>query len=248
MRPAVLVSAHRCEDVADAASGAAMGADYVEFDVRRLPGGRFVISHDPVRDAGEELPTYEELLEAVVAGGVRAHIDLKFSSPRRLYADPARSYEAEAARIALRRLPPESLLFTSGHDAGVQALRSWADEEAPEILVGLSVGQSLRHIRRHKRFGIRFTELFPAGRVAAARADVVVPHHWLAVLTVGPWAARHGVRMLVWTVDRPYALWFWLRPGRCWMVTSNRPGRAVSLRRARGGARPGRARQTATRG
>jgi glycerophosphoryl diester phosphodiesterase len=247
MRPAVLVSAHRCEDVGGAASGAAMGADYVEFDVRCLPDGRFVISHDPVRGTGDSLPSYEDLLEAVVAGGVRAHIDFKFTSPAERYADPAETDEVAAARIALRYLPAEGLLFTTGHDAGVRALRSWADREAPGILTGLSVGQRPKHLPRRARFGARMSELFPAHRVAAAGADVVVPHHWLAVLTVGPWAARHHVRMLVWTVDRPHALWFWLRPGRCWMVTSNRPGLAVSLRRARGGARPGRAKAEATR-
>jgi glycerophosphoryl diester phosphodiesterase len=36
--------------------------------------------------------------------------------------------------------------------------------------------------------------------------------------------------LLVWTVDDPVSLRYWLRPGRAWLVTTNVPGRALALR------------------
>jgi glycerophosphoryl diester phosphodiesterase len=35
----------------------------------------------------------------------------------------------------------------------------------------------------------------------------------------------------VWTVDTEESLRYWLRPGRAWLVTTNHPGLALSLRR-----------------
>src|SRR4051812_23204962 len=60
--PHVLISAHRCGGAVDRAYdnspagvrwAASIGADYVEFDVRRAGDGTLVCSHDPVSDPAE---------------------------------------------------------------------------------------------------------------------------------------------------------------------------------------------------
>ncbi len=53
-----------------------MGADMIEFDVRRAPDGRLVVSHDPVRGAGAGLPTLEETLR-VTQGRIQLDVELK---------------------------------------------------------------------------------------------------------------------------------------------------------------------------
>ena len=59
---------------------------------------------------------------------------------------------------------------------------------------------------------------------------MLVPHWALALAALARGARRRGVPVLVWTVDSPRALRFWLRPGRIWMVTTNRPEDALAVR------------------
>jgi glycerophosphoryl diester phosphodiesterase len=61
---------------------------------------------------------------------------------------------------------------------------------------------------------------------------VVVAHHSLALLGVARFAHRHGLPLVVWTVDTRGALRHWMRPGRAWLVTTNHPALALRLRAA----------------
>ena len=83
--PHVLISAHRCGGAVDPAYdntpagvryAASIGADYVEFDVRRAADGSLVCSHDPVDDPTGR-PGVDEVLAEVAACGLGAHVDLK---------------------------------------------------------------------------------------------------------------------------------------------------------------------------
>lgn len=53
-----------------------VGADMIEFDVRRAAGGQLVISHDPIRGPGLELPTFEETLQ-LTQGRIQLDVELK---------------------------------------------------------------------------------------------------------------------------------------------------------------------------
>lgn len=226
----VLISAHRC-GAGDDASGEnglhalehsiGLGVDYVEFDVRRLADGRLMVTHDEP-DEGEsiELLPYETVL-AAVAGRAGVHIDLK-----------AGGYEIEAAAAALRLMPAERILITTGSPTGARRLREWADEHGPGIKVGLSTGTSLRGLSPWAALGSLRRQLFPWRRYAASRADVLCAHHLLAAVTLRRLARRHGLDLLVWTIDDRRLLRWWLRPGRAWMVTTNHPIRAIEARPA----------------
>jgi len=48
----------------------------IEFDVRRALDGRLVISHDPVRGAGSDLPTLEDTLR-LTQGRIKLDVELK---------------------------------------------------------------------------------------------------------------------------------------------------------------------------
>jgi glycerophosphoryl diester phosphodiesterase len=193
----------------------ALGVDYVEFDVWRRDDGSFVVAHDPQHDRG--LP-YETVL-AALRGRARAHIDLKFTSPSRVY-DEGRAWELDAARIAVDVLGQDQLIVTTGHDRGVRAVRDWGDAAGLELRVGLSLGRSVRRLS------------FLHVHVRNSRANVLVAHHTVARLGVAAFAHRRGLPLLVWTVDSHRALRYWLRPGRAWLATTNHPGRALEVRRA----------------
>jgi len=255
-RDPVLISAHRfgagedrsMENTLDALEASLdLGVDYVEFDVQRCNDGVFVVAHDSwVAVAHHRLPVssltsaqlrvlagtvvrYDEVL-ARIDGRARAHIDLKFVSPDTAYADPATTYEVTAVRHALEVLGTGYLLVTTNEDRAVRAIRDWADDEGHELLVGLSLGRSVRGLHWWQQVRVRVSELLPRLRYSESRANLVVAKHTLARLGVAAFARRRHLPLLVWTVDTEESLRYWMRPGRAWLVTTNQPGLALRVR------------------
>lgn len=233
----MLVSAHRMGAGADRSrenslaaleDAVALGVDYIEFDVWRRDDGSFVVAHDPAHDVGV---AYDTVLSAI---GTRAlaHIDLKFISPGGAY-DAGQAWEVEAARRAVEALGQDRMIVTTGHDRGVRAVRDWGDTQGLELRVGLSLGRSVRRMSLLRRIDVRRSELLPALRIRESHANLVVAHHTLARLGVAAFARRRRLPLLVWTVDTPRGLHYWLRPGRAWLVTTNFPARALAIRDGR---------------
>jgi glycerophosphoryl diester phosphodiesterase len=164
----------------------ALGADMIEFDVRRTGDGRLVVCHDPrfgdlplagVRydgfgGRGPAPPTLEDVL-ALAHGRIALDVELK-----------ERGCVPEVVSL-LRDFGLDRCLLTSFHDDVVQE----AKHRAPELTCGLLVG-------RYRRV----SELFPAGRAWRAGADVIVVHDLLVEAGV---LARAGAPCLVWTVNHP---------------------------------------------
>jgi glycerophosphoryl diester phosphodiesterase len=203
----------------------ALGVDYVEFDVWRREDGSFVVAHDPDHDLGL---AYDDVL-AAIDDRAHAHIDLKFTSPRDAYESGA-AWEVEAARRAVTVLGHERMIVTTGHDLAVRAVRDWGDANGLDLKVGLSLGRSVKKLSWLRRIEVRRSELFPHVRIRRSRANLVVAHHALARLGVAGYARRRQLPLLVWTVDSEDSLRYWLRPGRAWLVTTNQPGLALTLR------------------
>jgi len=215
-----LVSAHRCLTREAIEHGVALGAEYVEIDVQRCADGSLVLHHDPVDVAPPGTLGYAEALD-LLAGRARLHLDLKVQGG-----------EVPIVAQAVARLGADQLLVTTLDDDGVRAVRDWAEAEGLELLVGLSLGRGLRDIPVLHAIRVRLSELFPHVRYRRAGANVVVAHHWLARLGLRRFARRHRLPLLVWTVDTPRSMAYWMRPGRAWLVTTNRPDVALDLRRA----------------
>jgi glycerophosphoryl diester phosphodiesterase len=55
-----------------------LGADMIEFDVRRASNGQLVISHDPVRGPASKLPTLEDAVR-LTQGRIQLDVELKES-------------------------------------------------------------------------------------------------------------------------------------------------------------------------
>jgi glycerophosphoryl diester phosphodiesterase len=254
-RDRVLVSAHRAgwggdptrENTREAlAEVAVSGVDYVELDVRRLADGALVLGHEPwvcvdghhlplARLTAGELRTAEPsvlLLEDgldLLAGRVGAHLDLKLSGAG---PEEVRRAAVTAATLAVARLGPAGVLVTTGRIAAARAAGDWARTEGLDVPVALSVGGSVAGHPWGTRLRLRHEQLFPGRRLERSGADVLAANHWLALLGLARQARRARLPLLVWTVDHPRLLRHWLRPGRAWMVTTNRPDLAMSIRDA----------------
>ncbi len=226
-----LVSAHRCGGATDPAYdnspagvrwAAEIGADYVEFDVRRDADGTLVCRHDPVGPASD----LGEVLAAVVDCGLGAHVDLKGSH--------VEQWAEELAQRCATRLDLGRVVFTTGSASAAATLARWAEErpgpDGERALVGLTIGGSTKHLRVTAAVRARIGELYPTKRWLASGAGVLVAHHVLARVRLLRWAGRRGVRVLVWTADAPRVVAAALRDPRVWMVTTNRPEAAIAMR------------------
>ncbi len=89
-----------------------IGADMIEFDVRRASDGRLVISHDPVRDLAAQLPTLEDTLR-VTQGRIQLDVELK---------EPG--CERDAIDLLLRYFPLRDFRITSFLAPALRATRA----------------------------------------------------------------------------------------------------------------------------
>jgi glycerophosphoryl diester phosphodiesterase len=261
-RHRVLVSAHRCgyaelgnvggheDPLAGIAHSAKVGADYVEFDVRRCADGTFVISHDADGGTGDDtvviadltwpelrerapgVCTLDTLLDALAGLGLGAHVDLKFGTPPAAAAR-GESWERDLVEQIAPHLDPSLVVFTSGRRIVTTTLRAWAVEQGVPVVVALSIGGTVRGMTWRNAVRRRWSELFPVHRLKASHADAVAAHFSLSLIRLARWTTHIGVPLLVWTVDQPWLQKRFLHDRRIWMVTTNHPAAAVAIRDGR---------------
>jgi glycerophosphoryl diester phosphodiesterase len=198
-----MVAAHRgvatgaAENTIEAFTNAiSVGADMVEFDVRRTRDGELIAFHDadvngtPVgsltRDdivaaIGVRPPLLAEVLRAC-AGRIRLDVELKEDG----------------------YVPDVMVALRAGADVGQVVVTSFlpavivaAKAAFPEVKTGLLVGTDAPpwRVRQHYR------QLFPVGLARKVRADYLAPHFRLARFGVVRRAAAAGLPCLLWTVN-----------------------------------------------
>jgi glycerophosphoryl diester phosphodiesterase len=214
------------------------GAEYVEFDVRRTSDGTLVAFH-PARLgwgravaalsyaklcdlAGYEVPRMAELMQ-LLAGRAVGHVDLKETSGADVIV-----------RHAVEVLGPDGFIVTTGEDAVVTVLK----RRFPAVPVGLSIGGDTAEATAFAVRRLCSPGLSRLDRVVASRADVAVVHHRLARTGVLAECRRRGIKTMVWTVNGDQALAGWLTSPHVDVLVTDRPARAIALRRRLDG--PGR--------
>lgn len=178
-----------------------IGADAMEFDVRRTADGVLVSFHDA--DFGERpiaglpygelqalaaakgfaVPRLEEILE-LAKGRIFLDIELK-----------EEGYEEELLALVLSRLEPEAFVMKSFLDRAIARIKTLE----PRVETGLLLGVE------RPRYGLlgRIPELFPGGRLRRTGADFVAPHYRLLRFGFLARMRRSGYPVLVWTVNEP---------------------------------------------
>jgi glycerophosphoryl diester phosphodiesterase len=257
-RHRVLISAHRCgftelgtvggheDPLAGIIHSAEVGADYCEFDVRRTTDGVFVVAHDPdvdgdpirtldwaeVRSRAPEVLRLEQLVGALAGTGMGAHVDVKFEtsgSARR----QGESWESDLLTVLTDTLPADKIVMTTGRRDATRAMRAWAVDRRSGLLVGMSIGASIRGLSWTEAVRRLWGEVFPHQRFADSHADAVAAHYALAMVRLSRWTKKIGVPLLVWTVDSPRLQKRLLHDRRIWMITTNNPAQAYRIREGR---------------
>ena len=200
-----MVVAHR--GVTDGAAGNTIaafsnaidvGADMIEFDVRRTRDGALIAFHDarvgdePVgslsRDdiaaaTGVRPPLLADVLR-VCAGRIQLDVELKEDG-----------YVPEVMATLAAGFDVSQMIVTSFMPAVVATVK----DSLPEVRTGLLVGSGVSWTS----LPARLRELDPVGVARQAGADYLAPHYRLAALGVVRWAAAAGLPCLLWTVNSP---------------------------------------------
>lgn len=228
---------------------AASTVEFVEFDVQRCADGTFVVCHDVFVGDDEnwkkisectfeefqkyapQYPTYEQVLRAI-AGKKKAHLDFKFVTSEELIATPEKTPEVEAVKIAIDIMGAENIIVTTMEDASVLVVRQWSKVHYPELLVGLSLGRDTYGMTLKEGIKTKLSELFPDKRFKACDANLMVCKYDIGRQHLVRWAKTKGLPILVWTVDDPQEMEYWLKSGDAWLVTTNFPEKAAELRQS----------------
>jgi glycerophosphoryl diester phosphodiesterase len=253
---APLLSAHRGGPGPDASrentleamvEAATLACEYVEFDVQRCRGGIHVLYHDDfVLDGRQRLPiaslTFDQfqkyadiwlLLDdalRIFRDRKKVHLDLKFLSDPEDGGREGHGHEVALVEHVIEVMGAENVIVTTLEDDSVRAVRGWSRSRYPGLLVGLSLGRDVTGRGLLGGLLVRLSEAFPGRRLRRCDANLVVCEKTLARFRIAGWARRHGMPLLVWTVDRPGELRRWMRDPRIWLITTNYPRRALRLR------------------
>jgi glycerophosphoryl diester phosphodiesterase len=201
-----------------------VGADMIEFDVRRTRDGELIAFHDataggvPVggltRDeieaaAGVRPPLLAEVLRAC-AGRIRLDVELKEDG-----------YVPEVTAVLRAGFDPAQMIVTSF----LPSVVARAKDSFPEVKTGLLVGDggSLTDL------GARMRELYPVDLARRARADYLAPHYRLAALGVLRRAAAAGLPCLLWTVNSPALIRQYATDPRVAAIITDVAAQAVSI-------------------
>jgi glycerophosphoryl diester phosphodiesterase len=137
-------------------------------------------------------------------------------------------------RHAVEALGPAGVLVTTEEDAVVAVLK----QRFPAVPVGLTIGGDAAETAAFAMRRLRVWGLSRLDRVLASRADVAVVHHRLARTGLLAECRRRGIKTMVWTVNGDQALAGWLASPDVDVLVTDRPARAIALRRRLDG--PGR--------
>jgi glycerophosphoryl diester phosphodiesterase len=175
-------------------SAIAVGADMVEFDVRKTADGYLIIRHDAllhgqpvahltlaeIRAAlGDQTPPLLETIVAVCKGRIFMDVEIK-----------SLGYEAGTVAAIRRRCAVDEFFVTSFLDQVIVNVK----RVDPKVRCGLLLG------------GNRLSDLAPWRRVSRCGADFIGPHFSLAQSGLTRRAWRRGIPVVVWTVNSERAL------------------------------------------
>jgi len=205
----------------------ALGADMIEFDVRRTKDHVFIVHHDEsiqnkpikalsyekisemVRKEGFSIPTVEEVLR-YTKGKITLDVELK-----------EESYEREIVELLSKYFKEDQFVITSFSDSSLKIIK----DNYPEIKVGLLLGKFKVPLLA------RISEFFSMKRCKEAKADFLVAHWKLLRFGFLERAQRNNKPVFVWTVNDEKMMVRLFKDRRVYAMITDKPDLAISLRK-----------------
>lgn len=205
-----------------------LGANMVEFDVRRTQDNVFIAYHDELihgkpiqkltyreickiaQKQGFDILTVEEVLK-YTSGKIELDVELK-----------EKGYEKEVIELICKYFREDQFVITSFHDSSLKIIK----DNHPHIRIGLLLGK----YKPESPLLTRLSELFPMRRCAKVKADFLVAHWKLLRFGFLARAERNNPPVFVWTVSDEQMIWKFLHDERINAIITDRPDLDTSLR------------------
>jgi glycerophosphoryl diester phosphodiesterase len=197
----------------------ALGADMIEFDVRKTKDNVFIVYHDGfiqgkptneltykeisriARDRGFDLPTLEEVLKWS-RGRINLDVELK-----------EEGYEKGIVELLSKYLKKDQFVITSFNDSSLKSIK----DNYPDIKVGLLLGKF------RAPFLTRISEFFSSKRYKKAKADFLAAHWKLLKFGFLERAQRSRKPVFVWTVNDEAMMWKLLHDKGVHAIITDKP-------------------------
>ena len=201
-----------------------LGADYVEFDVRKTADGWLVVFHDSkIEDVSIAEITYSGLCEMTARHGYTVPLlkDVLKLCQGKIKLDielKEAGYERNVIDMVKSRFGYGDFVMKSFSDAAITHIKKYDKN----IKTGLLVG------RKHVPVKTFISDIFPMKRLKLCHADFVSPHHLLCSKAYVDYMHKHGLKVFVWTVNSPKAIkrCLWLNADA---VITDRPDMAMKI-------------------
>jgi glycerophosphoryl diester phosphodiesterase len=174
-----------------------IGADYVEFDIRRTKDKKLIVVHDADIDGTyyKDL-SYNEICERTAPQGytIPLLIDVLKLCQGKIKLDiefKEGGYEKQVILLVRDMFHYDQFMMKSFDDKVVARIKAID----PEIKTGLLIGMQVADAKR------RFNEYFPERRLKQCNADFVSPYYSLATREFVHRMRRHRKGVYIWTVN-----------------------------------------------
>jgi glycerophosphoryl diester phosphodiesterase len=206
-----------------------LGADMIEFDVRRTKDQALIVHHDELMQGkavkelaydeiskiaagqGFSIPTFEEVLKHT-SGKIKLDVEIK-----------EEGYEKEVVDLLSKYSKKEEFVITSFYDSCIKRIK----DDHPNIKAGLILGIS----KPEHPIRTRISEFFPAKRCRESKADFLVSHWRLLRIGFLDRAERENRPVFVWTVNDQRKIWEMLHDERIDGIITDRLDLALLLRK-----------------
>jgi len=190
--------------------GVELGADMIEFDVRRTGDGVLIIHHDEdvfgnnIKDhdykflkshafeKGLQIPTVDETLN-ILKGKTNPVVELK-----------ANGYEEEVMSKIKEYFNEDEFVVISFYEEVIKNIKG----KCPDVTAGLLLGYEYAELKiinpRINYIGLlmeRYRELFPWKSVKNCKADFIAPHYDLLHLGLLKSALKKNIPVFIWPVN-----------------------------------------------
>jgi len=204
-----------------------LGADMIEFDVRKTRDDVMIAFHDPVIE-GERISdlSYEELLDITEEIGFKVPTveDVVNLSKDKIGLDielKEKGYEKRVVELVRDNLDYDRYVMKSFTDECVKSIKEYDPEVQAGLLLGVEDPQS--------KIKTRLSELFPKKRLNRCKADFVAPNYRLLRLFYLKRMWKSGFDVFVWTVNDVEMMEKLLNEGVEGLIT-DRPDLALDVR------------------
>jgi len=204
-----------------------LGADMIEFDVRKTRDDVMIAFHDPVIE-GERISnlSYEELLDITEEIGFRVPTveEVVNISKDKIGLDielKEEGYEERVVELVKDHLGYGNYVMKSFTDECVKSIK----RNDPEVQAGLLLGVE----EPESKIKTRLSELFPKRRLNRCRADFVAPNYQLLRFLYLRRMRKQGFEVFVWTVNEVELMELLINKGVDALIT-DRPDLALKVR------------------